>query len=165
MHLYELSDIYRNLLAENEAGEFNDQLLKDRLQSIKEQFNDKAINLALLDKELEAEVLAIKNEVDRLSTRKRVAENKIKWIETYLLENMLATGVDKIPNELITVGLRKAPISVVIIDQSLIPEKFLRVIPEVKEANKSTLIADFKDTGEEQPGVEYITNKKTIQIK
>jgi hypothetical protein len=163
MHLYEIGEAYRQFAATFE--DTDDPTLKDQLKNIEGQFKDKALNIATLVVELEAETVAIKTEVDRLSNRERIAKNKIKWLKDYLLEQMLASSIDKIPGQLVDLSLRKTPVSVVIIDQSLISEEFIRTIPETKEPNKILLISKFKDTGEMQPGVEYITDKRTLQIK
>jgi hypothetical protein len=164
MHLYEINEQYRNSLAQFEENP-DSEILKQQLTGITEDFTVKAENIGKMVKELEAETVAIKTEVDRLAARKKATENKIKWLETYLFENMVSSGQDKISGQIITLSLRKALVSVVVVDQTLIPGEFIRIIPEIREPNKILLVDDFKKTGVMQPGCEYITDKKTLQIR
>lgn len=60
----------------------------DTLSGIEEEFNVKAENVAAYIKSLKAEADALKAEEASLSRRRKVKDNQIERLKTYLLENM-----------------------------------------------------------------------------
>jgi RNA recognition motif-containing protein len=78
---------------------------------------------------------------------------------------MLLSGIDKITGQLMTLSLRKAPPSVLILNQDEIPNEYFRIIPETKEVNKSSILEHFKSSGEIIKGIDIVTDKKTLMIK
>jgi hypothetical protein len=163
MHLYEIGEQYRQFAANFE--DTDDPTLKEQLKNIEGQFNDKALNIATLVVELEAETIAIKTEVDRLSNRERVAKNKIKWLRDYLLEQMLASSIEKIPGQLLTISIAKSNNSVIVLNADEVEEQFRRIIPETFEIDKTFVLSNFTKTGEIPKGLDIKTDGKYLKIK
>jgi hypothetical protein len=78
---------------------------------------------------------------------------------------MLATGVDKIPGQLATVSLQTNPMSIVVIDQNLVPKEYQTLIPEQWQVNKKMIADHVKNTGEIPNGIEVIKDKKSVRIR
>lgn len=67
--------------------------MEDTLQAIEESIQDKAQNIALLIRNLEADTEAIKLEEKRLADRRRAVENNCKSLKDYLYQQMILLGV------------------------------------------------------------------------
>ncbi|MFA2689216.1 siphovirus Gp157 family protein, partial [Bacillus cereus] len=80
MKLYDLCSNYRELQMMIEDG-VDPSSVADTLQAIEESIQDKAQNIALLIKNLEADTEAIKLEEKRLADRRRSVENNCKSLK------------------------------------------------------------------------------------
>lgn len=92
MKLYDLTNNYRELQMMIEDG-VDPSALEDTLQAIEESIQDKAQNIALLIRNLEADTEAIKLEEKRLADRRRAVENNCKSLKDYLYQQMILLGV------------------------------------------------------------------------
>lgn len=164
-HLYQLTDQYRFLELAIEGGEGEEDELKAKLEEVKEHIEDKVENVGKFVLSLEAGITAIKSEEERLSSRRRVIESRIDWLKNYLLQEMTLADLEKVKRDVLTVLVRLNPPSVNVLDPESIPQQFRRVIPETWQPDKKTIIDHFKDTGEIVPGIEVITDKKSVQIR
>jgi hypothetical protein len=164
-HLYNLTESYRNLISALENDEPSEDGLKNELTQITTQLSDKAESIAKMIIELESGNVIIQSEIDRLSNHKRVSENKVKWLRDYVLGEMLASGIDKIPGQLLTLSLQKVQPSVVVLNKDEVEERFRRIVPETWEVDKRGILDNFKVTAEIPKGCEIITDKKSLRIK
>jgi len=100
-----------------------------------------------------------------LATRRGGFNSKMEWLKNYLLVEMQATRVLKVKQDVISVSVQDNPPSVEVVDLEQIPEQYIRIIPETKEADKKAIIEHFKDTGEIVSGVNIITDKKHVVVR
>jgi len=114
---------------------------------------------------LKADAETLKLEEQRLSKRRHTIEAKSEWLETYLKNELTNTGVDNVKGTLVTVSLRKNPVSVNILNAEAIPEIYRVVIPESWQPDKKAILTQFKNTGEIVDGCEIINDKKHLEIK
>ena len=147
MNLYELSIAFQEV----QNMELDPEVMKDTLDSIEDAIENKAENIAKLVRNLESDVSAYKEEEDRLKTKRQATENKVKWLKTYLEDNMKLTGKTKFKSGMFNFSIQKNPVSVNILDERIIPEEFL--IPQLPKIDK-TALKDVLKTGVEVPGVE-----------
>lgn len=147
MNLYELSVAFQEV----QNMELDPEVMKDTLDSINDAIENKAENIAKLVRNLESDVSAYKEEEDRLKTKRQATENKVKWLKTYLEDNMKLTGKTKFKSGMFNFSIQKNPASVNILDERIIPEEFL--IPQLPKIDK-TALKDVLKTGVEVPGVE-----------
>ena len=80
-------------LAELQAmADTDDEGLKEALQhamdEVQGDFNDKADNIVMLRRNIESDVTAIDNEIERLAELKRIKSNSVAQISDYLRRNM-----------------------------------------------------------------------------
>lgn len=147
MNLYELSVAFQEV----QNMELDPEVMKDTLDSINDAIENKAENIAKLVRNLESDVSAYKEEEDRLKTKRQATENKVKWLKTYLEDNMKLTGKTKFKSGMFNFSIQKNPASVNITDERIIPEEFL--IPQLPKIDK-TALKDVLKNGIEVPGAE-----------
>jgi hypothetical protein len=83
--LYEITQRYQNLELLLDNGDENiKQALLEGLNEIKEEFNEKALNLVKYIKNIDADIESFKNEEKRLSERRKILENQKESIKEYL---------------------------------------------------------------------------------
>ena len=147
MNLYELSVAFQEV----QNMDLDPEVMKDTLDSIEDAFENKAENIAKLIRNHESDVSAYKEEEDRLKTKRQATENKVKWLKTYLEDNMKLTGKTKFKSGMFNFSIQKNPASVNITDERIIPEDFL--IPQPPKVDKTSLKEALK-SGIEVPGAE-----------
>ena len=147
MNLYELSLAFQDV----QNMDLDPEVMKDTLDSIEDAIENKAENIAKLIRNLESDVSAYKEEEDRLKTKRQSAENKVKWLKTYLEDNMKLTGKTKFKSGMFNFAIQKNPASVNIVDEKVIPEEFL--IQQPPKVDKTSLKEILK-RGIEVPGAE-----------
>ena len=133
MNLYELSLAFQEV----QNMELDPEVMQDTLDSIEDAIENKAENIAKLIRNLESDVTAYKEEEDRLKTKRQATENKVKWLKTYLEDNMKLTGKTKFKSGMFNFSIQKNPASVNITDEKAIPEEFL--IQQPPKVDKTSL--------------------------
>lgn len=165
MKLYEITKEYDKLMAviaENEGvvGEH----LAASLAVVKEEFNEKAINIAKAIKNLEGEEKGFKEEGQRLQAKAKTLQGNIKWLKDYLKDEMSQMGINDVKGEVLTIRIRPSQPSCIVLDDKIIPADYMRVIPETKEPDKKAIIAHYKEKKEIVPGTE-ISVGTTLTIR
>jgi len=168
MHLYELSQALRTLqVMSDDEEQFNPEAVKSELAQVKVEFNDKVEGIGKLVLNLESDEAALKTEIDRLNTRKRVASGKIDFWKSVLVEEMQTANQSKVKGHILNVTLRDNPKPTVnILDASKIPHDLCKFVPESYVPDKELILKSFeKLQGVVPDGVEIITDKKYVTIK
>ncbi|HFI0771955.1 siphovirus Gp157 family protein [Streptococcus suis] len=144
--LYELTGIFKQI-AEIEG--IDEETKLDTLESLDwtEQFEEKVENTVKVIKNKEADVDKLKEEIDRLTKRKKSIENDITRLKTGLQGAFEITGHEKVKTLLFTVSLANNQPSVVV-DEDLLPKKyFIQTLKPDKTAIKELLKAGKKVKG------------------
>ncbi|MBX0320232.1 siphovirus Gp157 family protein [Shouchella clausii] len=161
--LYELSANLREFLDkidELEEGEIlSDEAIKDTLESLTEPFDEKIENIAKAIKTMQYEAEVLKAEKDRLEKRRKSVINASDRLKEYMQANMEAVDVQKVKGLTLTVNIQNNPPSVLVEDESAIPEKYL--IEQNPKIDKKSILEDFKN---DQP-VPGCTIKRTRSIR
>ena len=138
-NIYELTGQFLQLLDMLEDEEVDEQVIMDTLESVEYEIEDKADGYAKTIKALEADVDGIQKENDRLTSRKKTYENRIKWLKQNLEMCMRATGKKKFTTDLFSFniqkngGKRKLTIDV---DVENIPEEYRIKQPDAVNGDK-----------------------------
>ncbi len=146
MRLYEIAEEYAALLDMLSDEEVEEEVLRDTMEAINMEFEDKADNYAKIIRELEAGAETLKAEERRLSSRRKRLENRSQWLKNELEANMRFIGKTKFRTDLFSFNIQKnAGLQPLIIDGSLedIPGRFL--IPQPPVVNNEAvrkLLAD-----------------------
>lgn len=123
MNLYELTEMYQNLL----DLDLEEEELQGHLKNIDDEIEIKAENIAKVLRSLEAEAEAYKKEIERFTLKKQGAENRAKRLKAYLQEAMEAVDKKKFKTDLFSFNIQKNAPSLKILDESKIPEDFYKV--------------------------------------
>ncbi len=112
MKLYEVS---RNILEFEslcESGQIPEEAIKDTLDSINMEFEEKADNIASLIKNNAAHSKALKEEANNLYKRANSKDKSNKFLSNYLLENMKLIEKMQIETNRNKINIRKNPESI-----------------------------------------------------
>ena len=93
--MYELTSDYMAVLDMANNPDIPPEVIADTLEGISGEIELKAENSAIIIKELESEMLKIKTEEIRLSSRRKAIENNIEVIKQRLYNAMKLTGKEK----------------------------------------------------------------------
>ena len=164
--LYELTQDFLTLMRLAEDPEVDEQTIKDTMESLDYELEEKADAYARIIRNLEADITAYKNEIDRFKTKKESAEKAIKRMKENLQESMEATGKTKFKTELFSFNVANNAPSVVIDaeDVNRIPVEFLKV--KDPEVDKTALKAAMVESGvNEIPGICHLEQGRSLRIK
>lgn len=140
-------------------GEIDEQTFKDTMESLDYEIEEKADNYAKIDKMLEAEIKALAAEISRLSSRKKVLENKQERLKRNLESSMIALGKTKFKTLLFSFGIQKNPATVNVIGK--VPKRFY--IPQEPKLDKKALIEYVKEHGNTKYA--ELTQSESLRIR
>lgn len=162
--LYEITGQFKELAALADGADVDLAVaVRDTMGAIEAEFNDKAVAVSHVILNFDADIAALDLEIDRLTERKRLMVNRQKSIRDYLRENMESTGITKISCPLFTITCAMGRESVVIDNESAIPDELMTVKTEIKP-DKPAIAARLK-AGEEIPGCHLERGQSSIRIK
>ena len=166
MKLYEISNKYIEFMELIETGELEEEAIKDTLESIEDEFKEKADNIACMIKNTNAEIEAINAEIRNLRKRNARKMNQVKNLTDYLKNQMIMMDKQQIETTRNKICIRKNPQTIEIEDgfiewaeknaDHLL--KYQTPIPNKKE------IKEELKKGEEIPHV-IISQKEGMLIK
>jgi len=158
--LYEISNEYERAI---DALVDDEKVDLSQIEELKDVFDNKCINVAKYIKNLEIEQEAINNVIKNMSLREKRLLTQIDSLTTYLKFNIEKTGlIDPIKCPEFVIKLRNNPPSLVIDDESLIPDLYI-ITKEVKNFDKNAIKKDILD-GFEVEGAR-VEHKKILVIK
>lgn len=164
-----LLDLTKNLRSLQEALETaeDDQSLLEALNDTMEgavgEFEDKAVAVLQACKYVNMPVEGLKQEMSRISDRIKAIENNTKRLRRWLLENMLAAGIEKIEHPLVTISIRKGTMQFEV-DENEVPEEYL-LPPEVKIKVDRSKIREAIKHGAEIEGVKVYTSEPSLLVR
>lgn len=156
--LYSIQGKYQQLL--NLAEQLDPELLKDTLESIDDELETKAENVAFVIKELEGQSIILEKETKRLAERKNTINNNVKRLKQSLFDAMITANKQKIKTNLFTLDIRKNPPSLIVEDES----KLLNYLIEQPKKLDKTKLGDDLKKGIEVPGAKIIQTER-LQIR
>lgn len=143
--LYELTGEVLQLYDMMEDPEMDEQMILDTLESVLFEFDQKADGYVKLIKNMEADAEMLKAEIDRLTARKRVAENSVKRIKNRLLQCMQVAEYKEIKGDMFSIKIRNSGKQLpedIEDHKDLIPDEYF--IPQDPKLDTRTLLADVK---------------------
>ena len=106
-------------------------MLKDALDSVEDDFNNKVENIIKLIRSIEMTATAIKAEEDRFYKRRKTLENSISFFKFYIKNSMEALGKQKVETLTGVASIRKSPAKLVVLDLLKIPDKWFKIKKEL----------------------------------
>jgi len=160
--LYELVNDLHFLEDIEPESEEQETRLREMTKTVNLDIEVKALSIAQYVISLKAEASAVKQEEDRLHTRRQAIVNRIEWLKGHLFDEMRAAMIGKVKNEVCTVSIQQSPISIEVVDVHALSEEYQRIIVE---PDKKKILEYFKETGVILPGVNIITSKEHLVIR
>ncbi|WP_455146693.1 siphovirus Gp157 family protein [Stomatobaculum longum] len=139
--LYELKSEYIQLRDMAGDPDIGPEALRDTMEAINGELEDKADGYAKVIRELEAEEAGLDAEIKRLQARKSAVSGNKGRIKDALESAMRETGKLKFKTALFSFGIQKNPPSVAILSEN-IPLDYL-VVPE-PQPDKKRILAELK---------------------
>lgn len=158
MKLYEISDQYAALM--DMADDIPADALADTLESIQADFDEKAINVALVIQNLKSDENQLKEEIDRLTAKKRAIKARQDRLREYLLTNMQSVKKMAIKSPLIGITLKRTPAK---IDKSADWES--RFVNWAQENNRDDLLFFYDPEPDTKAIMRAIDNGEDIPAK
>lgn len=162
--LYQISKEFQELavLAET-ADEDLAVAIHDTMGAIQAEFEDKGKAIAMLMLNIDGDLEAIQSQIDRLTERKRIINNRKDSLKEYLRTNMEASGINKISHPLFTISLGNGRPIVVIDNEKDIPDDYVNT--KVTSSPDKAMIAKAIKDGVEVPGAHSEIGRSSITIK
>jgi hypothetical protein len=141
MNLYDLTANYKNLLDLLDNPEVPQNIIEQSLNEVAEEIEVKAENIAKLIKSIDIDAKALKEEEQRLASKRKTLENRTEYLKKYLEAGMRATSKEKIKGKFFSLAIQKNAPSVNVIDESKIPENYFTI---TKKLNKEVILEELK---------------------
>jgi hypothetical protein len=128
MNLYELTEQYQILQDMLYDPDVDEQIVRDTMEAILGEIEDKADNYAKIIRKISADIEAIKEEEKRLSARRKSLESHKEWLMNSLEANMRECGKTKFKTALFSFNIQKnGGLEPLVIDGGIedIPGRFL----------------------------------------
>ena len=151
--LYELSAQAHALYELLQGEEIDEQTFKDTLEAMGA--TEKVENYCKIIKQFQSDVEMFKGELDRLTARKKTAENGVERMKAALLDFMNASGQDKVKAGTFSVSTATTQ-AVEIVDERVIPSIYL--VAQPPKISKDAIKKALKG-GEKVNGAKLIDNK------
>lgn len=162
MKLYDLTAQYAYLNELIDNGELSAQDLEDTLASIEGAIEIKMENIIKVIKNMQAEAKALKEEEDRLATRRRQLEARELRLKQYAQQQMEVARLDKLNAGIFKVRLQKNPTSVDVFDEAKVPDRFKE--PQAPKVLKKEILEELKN-GAVVEGAQLAPEKKHIRFQ
>lgn len=164
MTLYELTNEYQILLDMAEDPDVDPVVLFDTMDAVGGEIEMKADGYAKVIRQLEADVEGLKTEENRISRRRKIIENNIKFMKNRLTDSMIATGKTKFKTELFSFNVQKNPAKLVMDEQYIenIPVHYL--IEQEPKVNTALLKDDLK-AGVDLEGIAHLEQDMGVRIR
>lgn len=161
-NLYELSAAWQEVESMLDDEDIPENAIADTIESIKGEITDEAVSIGKILCNIESDTQKLKDEIARLTAKKKVLENRGAFLKNTLQTCMESVGMPKIKTPLFNFNIQKNPPSLIIDDEGLIPSKYF--IPQPDKVNTTQLKNDIKAgvyTGE----CAHLEQSKSLRIK
>lgn len=161
--LYNINDVRNKFVELAMRDDLTEEEVQELGNALALELTNKSVNVIQFVRNSEATTDAIDTEIARLQELKRVANNKLERFKSMLEYNMRELGIEQIDTPIGKISFRKCPKSVVIDDESLIPDEFKKTKTETT-IDKKAILETFNENGEIVAGTRVVQNVK-LSIK
>ena len=161
--LYKLTEQQRELKEVAGNSDLPAEAFADTFNALDGQFNEKAVSVIHVVRNMDSDIEALDAEIKRLGDRKSVIKNKKENIREYLRSNMEASGINKIDCPLFSITLAKGKDVVFIDDEAAIPDDYVSV-SVVTKPDKAAILKALKN-GDSVAGARIEKSKTSLRIK
>lgn len=158
--LYEISDMYREAVDKLSDMDLPPETVQNTLEALQGELQVKATNVAAFCRNLESLAESIKTAEERMSHRRKIIENRVASIKNYIKTCMESSGITKIESPEFKLSIKKNPPSVEIVNDVIIPDRYLKYpVPPPPSLDKKAIADDLKNSVE-IPGARLVQNTR-----
>lgn len=161
LSLYHISTAFNEAVL---SEELTDEEKTKTLEILTDLLTQKSTDVIGLEKNIEWTIEAMKQEEERIKANRKALENKLERYKAYIENCMNKLETTKIETPRGTISIQKNPMSVEIVNEDIIPNKYKKQVVETK-IDKEAIKRDFKNSGELIEGVKFITDKTSVRFK
>lgn len=162
--LYQLSEQYRSLERLADSDELPPEVIRDTLDALSGELDDKAVSVAHFVRNLEEAAESIQRAAAAMTVRADRLRDRATSLREYLLFHMQATNKTRIDSVYFTLAVRTNPPAVVVDDESAVPAQFKVQPPAPAPRLDRTMIAAHLKAGDTVPGCHIVTRQR-LEIK
>jgi len=164
MTLYQLTQEFETLLEIMEDPDVDPVTLEDTFEALGGEIEAKAEGYGKVIRQLEYNAGALKDEIDRLTKRKKAIDGNIDRMKKTIQAAMELIDKPKIDTELFTFRIQKNPASVVMDVNYIedVPEEYL--IAQDPKIDRKKIMADIK-AGKDLDGIAHLEQGSSLRIK
>lgn len=163
MKLYEIAKSFIELqtrLENDDIGEDTKQAIADTLEGLDFSLEEKTENIIKIIRNQESDISAVDNEIKRLQDLKKSKQNNIESLKSYLLNNLVGIGKDKVETALFRVTVKNNPPKVNIVDEHEVPAEYMKITYTVdKSGLKQDLMNEEKAAELNKLGITLVQDK------
>lgn len=145
------------------SDDLTPEMIADTMEGIELELADKLDGAYIHVRNLEGLAKTCDEEVKRLTDRKKSFENRAKSIKGYVLNCLLAAGLDKLKTTTNTFTARKGVASVIIDNEGLLPDDLVAVQTIVSPDKKA--IKEAIENGVDVPGAHIEIGARSLQVR
>lgn len=106
----------------------------------------------------------MKSEEKRISEQRKALEKRLDHFKEYVKDCLNNNGITKVETGLGTISVAKSPVSVEVVNESIVPDIY-KIVKTTISIDKKAIADNFKITGELIDGVEIHSNNYNLRIK
>lgn len=161
-NLYKISSLYQQAAQELlDMDDLSPEIVADSLASLKDEFEEKALNVAAFCKNLDLDINTLKSYEKAVQEKRRSLESKKNTLEAYLYREMLNTNLQKIKGLEFSLSIKLNPPVVNITNYELVPSEYLQ---EIECPPDKVKIKNALKEGVEVPGA-TLSQSARLEIK
>lgn len=162
--LYDIANEYRKAFEElSEIEDLDEQTIRDSLAHIEASMAEKCVAVQKVRLSLQGDVDAIDKEIKRLNGLKTAAKNKYERLGAYIRDEMIHSGNKTLDGKIFKFTLRNPSPSVLIEDESLVPDEW-KEVKVTATVRKKDVLAALK-AGEEVPGCKQHLGDPSLMVR
>lgn len=160
-NLYQITSDWEKVYVMLYDEETDEKMIRDTLESIEGEFEDKADNYAKIIRELLGDAEKIKTEKKRLEARQKSIENRAKLLKDKLQEAMKKIGKPQFKTNLFSFNIAKNGGKQVLTIDGDVPEEYTKTIIE----NDTDKIRAELEEGKNLPFAHLEPRGESLRIK
>lgn len=175
MKLYEIAEELRPIVEQLEDMNVDDEVIQDTLESLDlmTDLENKLENIYRVYRNMEAEIKMLDEEIKRLKTKRDAKKRRLEGLKQYVDQSLRSAGLQdrKFKLSIGTIGYRKDPASVEILDVEKLPKDFVTYEPKVDKKGLLDMVkSNYNSNIPEQViafedlGFRIINNKKSLRF-
>ncbi|MEQ4511798.1 MAG: siphovirus Gp157 family protein [Dickeya sp.] len=145
------------------SDELTPEMIADTMSGLEIELSEKMDAIMIHVRNLQGQAKTCDEEAKRLAERKRSFENREKQLKKYALDCLLAAGLSSLKTPRNTFTARKGVASVIIDNESLLPDELVTVQTLVAPDKKA--IKEAIENGVDVPGAHIEIGQQSLQVR